>query len=177
MERQPAASRAMIGRPPGLDWVQTCVLKATCDVAMELWERRLTLDQVVERLAIVTSISRAQIVASLGPLCERGYLIADDAPGNPEIVVHLTRQGLAEYCARFVTGYGQIEVDILKLVCRDSGADVVELAHRSRQAELLVEHVLETAEGHGLLRLTRTGQYVVVRDVMPQLRRWVSGAA
>jgi hypothetical protein len=170
-------SRATIGRPPGLDWVQTCVLKAACDVAMSLWERRLTLGQVAVRLASATRISHKQVEASLGPLCDAGYLFADDDPHNPEIVLHVTRNGLEAYCYRLVPEYGRISRDILRLVCREPGADVVELAHRSGQPELLVEHVLEIAEGHGLLRLARNGQYVVVQDVRPQLRRWISGAA
>jgi hypothetical protein len=137
----------------------------------------LTLDQVEERLIARTKITREQIEESLGSLCDRGYLIADDAPGNPEIVVHLTRGGLEEYCHRFVHGYRRIGPDILKLVCQDVAIDVVGLTNRSGQPELLVEHVLEVAEGHGLLRLAGTGQYVVVQEVRPQLRRWISGAA
>jgi hypothetical protein len=131
----------------------------------------------VERIVAPTKISRKQIEAALGPLCDRGYLIADEALGNPEIVIHLTRAGLEEYCYRFVQGYQRVSRDILTLVCQDAGADVVGLAYRSGHSELLVEHVLVIAEGHGLLRLGGTGQYIVVQEVRPQLRRWISGAA
>lgn len=176
-EREPVASRAAVGRATGLDWVATYVLKAAGDAAMALWDRRLTLDQVEERLVAPTTISRRQIEGSLDRLVACGYLIADEAPGNPEIVVHVTRGGLEEYGYRFVPGYGRVSRDILSLVCQDAGADVVALAARSGHPELLVEHVLVIAEGHGLLRLGGTGQYVVVQEVRPQLRRWVSGAA
>jgi hypothetical protein len=166
----------MIGRPPGLDWVQTCVLKAACDVAIELWERRLTLDQVAGRLSAL-GISRDAIIDALEPLARCGYVYADDAPGIAEIVLHVTTRGLEEHCSRFVRGYGRISVDTLKLVCQDADADVVGLAVRSGQPELLVEHVLEIAASKGLVRLARTGHYITVREVSPQLRRWISGAA
>jgi hypothetical protein len=177
MERRPVASRAAVGRATGLDWVSTYVLKAAGDAAMALWDRRLTLDQVEERLAAPTRLSRKQIEGALGPLVARGYLTADEAPGNPETVVQVLSKGLEEYCYRFVPGYARLSRDVLGLVCQDAGADVVGLAQRSGQAELLVEHVLVIAEGHGLLRLGGTGQYVVVQEVRPQLRRWISGAA
>jgi hypothetical protein len=167
----------MIGRATGLDWVQTCVLKAACDVARRLADRRLTLDQVQEHLAPATHISREQIEATLGPLCERGYLVADDDPHNPEIVIQVMRKGLEEYCYRFVRGYGRINLDVLRRACQDVGADVVELAHRSGEDELLVEHILDVAEGTGLLRLSRSGPYTVVTEIKPQLRRLISGAA
>jgi hypothetical protein len=170
-------SRAMIGRAAGLDWVQTFVLKAACDVAMVLWERRLTLDQVEERLGVTTRISRQQIVAALGPLCDRGYLIADDAPGNPEIVVHLTDRGLEEYCYRFVGTYGSIRQDVFTLVCQEAGVDVHEIARRTGQSALLVEHILDVAQRMALLRASKRGQYIVVTEIMPQLRRLISGVA
>ena len=121
-------SRAMIGRPPGLDWPQTFVLKAAGDVAMERWERRLTLDQVAHRLAVTTRIARRQIEAALGPLGAGDYLYADDAPENPEIVLTLTSKGLEEYCYRFVQGYGRVSLEVLAFVCRDPAPDVAELA-------------------------------------------------
>src|SRR5215216_5055063 len=116
MDRQPDASRAMVGRPPGLDWPQTFVLKAAGDLALERWDRRLTLDQVTHRLAVTTRILRTQIEAALEPLGALDYLYADDAPENPEIVVTLMSQGLEEYCQRFVQGYRSIGPAILKLV-------------------------------------------------------------
>jgi hypothetical protein len=176
-DRLPVVSRAMIGRATGLDWVQTCVLKAACDVARRICDRRLTLDQVQEHLALATQISRAQIEAALGPLCARGYLIADDDPHNPEIVVHVMRKALEEYCYRFVRGYGRINLDLLRLACQGVGVDAAELAHRSGHDELLVEHVLAVAAGNGLLRLVRSGPNAVVTEIKPQLRRLVSGAA
>ena len=176
-ERQPTVSQAMIGRATGLDWVQTCVLKAACDVARRICDRRLTLDQVQEHLACATHISREQIEAALGPLCARGYLIADDDPHNPEIVIHVMRKGLEEYCYRFVRAYGRINRTILQLACQGVGVDTAELAHRSGHDELLVEHVLDVAAGNGLLRLVRSGPNAVVAEIKTQLRRLVSGAA
>jgi hypothetical protein len=176
MNRQPGASRAMLGRPAGLDWPQTFVLKAAGDLALELWERRLTLDQVEHRLAVSTRLSRSQIEASLDPLRERGYLYADDDPDNPEIVLALMPKGLEEYCQRFVQGYRGIGPAVLKILLQDPGLDVVGLAHRSGRPELLVEHVLDMAASQGLLRVKRTGDYaLVVTWISPQLRRWIAG--
>ena len=79
----------MVGRASGLDWVETCVLKAAGDVAIGLWERRLTLDQVAARLAVM-GIARAAIVDALEPLGRCGYVYADDAPENPQIVLLVT---------------------------------------------------------------------------------------
>lgn len=176
-ERQPIASRVGIGRIAGLDWISIYALKAAGDVAMALWDRRLTLDQVDERLSAATRISRRKIEASLEPLCEQGYLRADDAPGNPQIVLHLTVKGLDAYCRQLVPSFGRIEREALRQACRDIGIDVCEISRRTGQAELLVEHVLCEAERHGDLRLGGTGHYIVVKEVSPQLRRWVSGAA
>ena len=167
----------MIGRPPGLDWPQTFVLKAVGDLAMELWECRLTLADVAERLAVTIRMSRRQIEDALGPLSERGYLFADDAPGNPEIVLHLMLRGLNEYCYRFVRGYGSARLDVLRLICQDIGADVHELARRTGHPALLIEHILDGAQSEGLLRISKHGQYITVTEVRPQLRRTVSGAA
>ena len=80
-DRRPSTSRATLACATGLDWIQTYVLKAACDVAMGLWERRLTLDQVEGRLARATEISRRQIEASLDRLVACGYLVADEAVG------------------------------------------------------------------------------------------------
>lgn len=168
---------ARIGRSPGLDWVQTCVLKAAGDEAMYLWDRRLSLDQVAARLARATQISRRQIEAALQPLSACGYLYADDDPHNPEIVLHLTEKGLDEYCYRFVGAVDRIRQEIFRLVCQDVGIDVHEIAGRIGQPGLLVEHVLDVAQRMTLVRLSKQGQYIVVTAVMPQLRRLISGAA
>jgi hypothetical protein len=175
--RQPSTSRAPIGKLPGLDWQQTYVLKATGDLAMELWECRLTLSDVAERLALKTGISRRQIEQALGPLSERGYLHADDAPGHPEIMLQLMPNGLDEYCYRFVRGYGSARLDVLRMICKDVGYDVHELARRTGHPALLIEHILDGAQAEGLLRVMKHGQYVRVTEIRPQLRRIVSGAA
>jgi hypothetical protein len=175
-DRQPGPSRAMVGRPPGLDWPQTFVLKAAGDLALELWERRLTLDQVEHRLAVTTRISRTQIEAALDPLVERGYLVADDGYENADIVLTLMPKGLEEYCQHFVQGYRSIGPAILKLVCHDPWLDVTGLSHRAGRPELLVEHVLDVAANQGLLRVKHTGEYaLVVTWISPQLRRWLAG--
>jgi hypothetical protein len=166
-----------VGRSPGLDWVQTCVLRAAGDEAMYLWDHRLTLDGVAARLARATQISRAQAEDSLSALDAHGYLYADDDPHNPEIVLHLTDKGLDEYCYRFVGGIDRIRQEIFKLVCQDVGIDVHEIAGRTGQSGLLVEHILEVAQRMTLLRVSKRGQYIVVTAVMPQLRRLISGAA
>jgi hypothetical protein len=169
-------SRATIGRPAGLDWVQTCVFKAACDVAMDLWERRLTLDRVEARLAVM-GIRRAAIHEALEPLDRHGYVYADDAPGNPQIVLLVTDKAIEEYCYRFVATYGRARLDVLRLVCQDLGCDVHEMARRTGHAPLLIEHVLDVAQRESLLRVSKQGQYIVVTEVKPQLRRMVSGAA
>jgi hypothetical protein len=170
-------SRAPIGKLPGLDWQQTYVLKAAGDLAMELWDCRLTLTDVAERLALKTGIGRRQIEAALGPLSERGYLHADDAPGHPETLLLLMPKGLDEYCYRFVHGYGSARLDVLRLICQDIVCDVHELARRTGHAALLIEHILDGAQAERLLRLAKHGQYIRVTEVRPQLRRLVSGAA
>ena len=43
-------------------------------------------------------------------------------------------------------------------------------------AELLMEHVLDVAAANGLLRISKHGHYITVRDVSVQLRRLISGA-
>jgi hypothetical protein len=166
-----------VGRSPGLDWVQTCVLRAAGDEAMYLWDRRLTLDGVAARLAQATSISRKQIEDSLVALDAHGYLYADDDPHNPEIVLHLTEKGLDEYCYRFVGGVDSIRQEIFKLVCQEVGIDVHEIASKTAQSGLLVEYILDVAQRMALLRVSKQGQYIVVTAVMPQLRRLISGAA
>ena len=165
------------GRSPGLDWIQTCVLRAAGDEAMDSWERRLSLDQVEARLARATHISRRQIEDALGPLNACDYLYADDDPHNPEIVLLLTDKGLDEYCYRFVAAVDRIRQEIFRLVCQDVGVDVHEIAGRTGQSGLLVEHILDVAQRMALLRISKTGQYIVVREVSPQLRRLISGAA
>jgi hypothetical protein len=176
IHHQPDARRAARVRATGLDWVQTFVLKAVGDIAMEYWDRRLTVGHVAALLTAL-GIGRRQVESALDPLAALGYVFADDAPGNPEIVLLLTTKGLEEYCYRFVQRYGTIGPEILKLVCQDASRDVAELARLSGQPELLVEHVLDMAEGNGLLRLRKRGQYIVVEEVRPHLRRWLSGAA
>jgi hypothetical protein len=175
--RRPIPSRAGIAWISGLDRISTFVLKATGDMAMALSNGRLTLDQVEELLATATRISRRKIEASLGPLCDQGYLTADDAPGNPEIVLHLTEKGMAAYCRQLVAGFGRIEKEILLAACTETGIDAYDISRRTGQAEMLVEYVLRDAQGNGHLRLEGSGHYLVVRDVSPQLRRWISGAA
>jgi hypothetical protein len=174
--RPPEAGRATVSRPAGLDWVQTFVLKAVGDLAMECWDRRLTVGHVAVRLAD-TGIERRQVEDALDPLGALGYMFADDAPGNPEILLLLTAKGLEAYCQTFVRDFRRVGPEILKLVCQDQRRDLMELARLSGQPELLVEHVLDDAEGNGLLRLRKQGQYVTVEEVRPHLRRWLSGAA
>jgi hypothetical protein len=169
-------SRAELGLPPGLTRQQAFVLKAIGDVAMKLWDRRLPLYDVIERLARI-NIARQQVEKALGPLRDCGYVYADDAPGNSDVILHLMPEGLDQYCTRLVPDYRRISKEILTVACQDEGIDVVELAHRSGRDELLVEHVLEDARARGDLRLDRVGQYIVVKWISPQLRRWLSGAA
>lgn len=176
MRPPPEGSRAALGRPPGLDWVQTFVLKAVGDVAMAYWDRRLTVGQVVVTLA-GTGIERGEVESALDPLGTHGYVFVDDAPGNPEVMLLLTTKGLEAYCQTFVRDFRRIGPEILKLICQDVRRDVLELARLSEQPELLVEHVLEDAHARGLLRLRKRGHSIVVEEVRPHLRRWLSGAA
>jgi hypothetical protein len=41
----------------------------------------------------------------------------------------------------------------------------------------VVEQILDAAQRMALLRLSKRGQYIVVQEVRPQLRRLISGAA
>lgn len=172
----PPAGRAAVSRPVGLDWVQTFVLKAVGDLAMAYWDRRLTVGHVLVPLAGM-GIERRLVESALDPLSAHGYVFADDAPGNPEIVLLLTAKGLEAYCQTFVRDFRRVGPEILKLLCQDVRRDVVELAGLSGQPELLVEHVLDDAHARGLLRLKKRDHYIVVEEVRPHLRRWLSGAA
>lgn len=170
------SGRGNIGKLPGLTWPQTCVLKAVCDGAMTLWDRRLTVSQIEEPLALL-GISRDAILDTLDALVACGYLFADDAPGNVDVVLQLTSKALDEYVYRFVPGHTAIVHRIRTLVCRMPHANAVGIAEALGQPDLLVEHVLMRDEQAGLLRLSVNGYSVVVREVKPQLRRLVSGVA
>lgn len=176
MNRPPSTNRATVSPPPGLTWPQTYVLKAVGDLAMAYWDRRLTMGHVTVKLA-GTGIGRRQVEGALDPLAAHGHVYADDAPGNPEIMLLLTAKGLEAYCQTFVREYRRIGPLILRLVCQDMQRDVLELARLSGQPELLVEHVLDDAHARGYLRLRKQGQYIVVTWIGPHLRRWLSGAA
>lgn len=173
---RPAVDRATVSPPPGLTWPQTYVLKAVGDLAMAYWDRRLTVGHALVPLAGL-GIGRRQVERALDPLAAHGYVFADDAPGNPEIVLLLTAKGLEAYCQTFVREYRRIGPEILRLVCQDIQRDVLELARLSGQPDLLVEHVLDDAHSRGYLRLKKQGQYIVVTWISSHLRRWLSGAA
>jgi hypothetical protein len=174
--RQNGAGRSALVKLPGLGWPHAHVLKAVGDLAMELWECRLTLADVVERLSLMTSYSHQQVDATLDALAERGYLYADAAPGNPETMLHLMPKGLDEYCYRYVPGYSSARLDVLGLISRDIGCDIHELARRTGHPALLIEHILDGAHAEGLLRVVKHGQFIRVTEVRPQLRRLVAGA-
>ncbi len=176
MRRPPGADRATVIRLPGLTSQQTCVLKAIGSLAMEYRERRLTVGHVTVPLAGM-GIGRRQVEHALDPLAAHGYLYADDAPGNPEIMLLLTDKGLDAYCQAFVRDYRRIGPEILRLLCQDMQRDVMELARLSGHPELLVEHVLDDAQAQGLIRAKKQGHYIVVTWISPHLRRWLSGAA
>lgn len=174
--RDATVSRAAIGKLPDLTWPQTCVLKAACDFAMTHWDRRLTVNQIEEPLASI-GIGRDTIVGALDDLVECGYLFVDDAPENFDVVLQITTHCLDEYVYRFVSGHSAIVHRIRDLVCRVPQSNVIGIAEALGQPELLVEHILEHDAQAGLLRITRNGYAIVVREVKPQLRRLVSGVA
>jgi hypothetical protein len=169
-------TRANIGKPPGLTWPQTCVLKAACGFAMTHWDRRLTVNQIEEPLALL-GITRAAILDALDALTTCGYLFVDDAPENFDVVLQVTSRCLDEYVYRFVPGHSAIVHRIRDLVCRVPQSNVIGLAEALGQPELLVEHVLDRDERAGLLRLARHGYSIVVKEVRPQLRRLAAGVA
>src|SRR5690348_2522557 len=77
--REPGGSRFRIGRIGRLNWTETCVLKAACDVAQRIGEWRLGVDQIEDQLTML-GIVRDRIETALDPIVAAGYISLDDAP-------------------------------------------------------------------------------------------------
>src|SRR4029079_2378966 len=118
--RERETVRASVGKVRGLDWPATYVLKAICDLALELGVRRLTTGDVEHRLPASESLRRS-LMPTLDVLTTLGYVSVDDAPHNCYALVYLLSRGLEEYAQKFVPGYEAKRLDLGTLVAREIG--------------------------------------------------------
>jgi hypothetical protein len=116
------------------------------------------------------------VEGALDQLIARRYLVVDDQPELAETIVHLTLAGFEAYAVRFVDGYAGLSSNVLNwLAANGAGYNALDVAHACGVSEFLATHILEMAEASGLIRLRRHSHYMVVSEVLPQLRWQLSG--
>jgi hypothetical protein len=168
-------SRQLFDNPPGLNGTQTRVLQAACDEAIRLGTLRLTVRDIVGRLSWMKDPAQT-VAGSLDQLVKRRYLVVDDQPELAEAVIHVTLAGFQEYAIRFVDGYAELSSRALSwLAANGAGYNALDVAHACGISEFLVTHILEMAEASASIRLSRYPHYLVVSEVLPQLRWQMSG--
>ena len=168
-------SRQLVDNPPGLNGTQMRVLQAACIEAIRIGGLRLTVSEIVAGLHWMSDPAAA-VEGALDQLVARRYLVVDDAPELPEAIVHVTQDGFEAYASRFVDGYAEISSRVLSwLAANGAGYNALDVAHACGVGEFIATHILEMAEASGLIRLKRYPHYMLVSEVLPQLRWQLSG--
>lgn len=156
---------------PGFDRLDTAVLQAAGDLAIETNRRMLGSKEVLDRVRNV-GISEEAFLESLEVLENKGYVIvhATIAPGIlGRSAFSLTIAGLEEYVDAFVPDYGDVQQGIIRTLANSEPNTAYGDMDTTK---LLNEHVLEMLASRGLIRITKmTGPMTYIDYVSPELRR------
>lgn len=158
---------------PGFDRVDTRVLQAAGDLALEKNQRMLESKEVLDRVA-PDGISEEAFLESLEILENKGYVKVHATLG-PGILgmsaFSFTIAGLEEYVGAFVPGYSAVQEHIIQSLAnshKNAPFDV-------DTTKLLNEQVLDILASKGLIRITKmTGPMTSVDHVSPELRRMLN---
>jgi len=156
----------------GLDRVDTAVLRAAGDLAVEANQTLVDSGEVLERVA-PDGVSEDALLDTLEILDNRGYLeiirtYAQGIEGMRSFI--LSDLGLEEYANAFIPDYG----DLQERIARDLASAPRDRVHYVVDS-VLEEHVIDLLEMRGLVRVTKMtgekGGVTSVDWVNPELRR------
>jgi hypothetical protein len=155
---------------PGFDRVDTRVLQAAGDLAVETNQRMLESKDVLDRLA-PDGISEEAFLESLEILENKGYVEVHATMG-PGILgmkaFSFSIVGLEEYADAFVPEYGALQQHIIQSLANSQRNAPLDID----TTRLLNEHVLDILASNGFIRITKlTGPMTSVDHVSPELRR------
>jgi TIR domain len=174
---EPAESPAyaVVAALPGLNSVDTRVLQAAGDIAVQTDQQLVSSADVLAAVRI-DGITEAALLESLQVLDERDLIelvqtIASGIEGMSAFTI--TLPGFEEYAGAFFEGYADLVTSVIEILVNSpeqtsEGAIAEDLGAN----RLLVEHILDSLALQGLIRTSKlSGPTTLVHRISPQLSR------
>ncbi|MDE3206334.1 MAG: hypothetical protein KGQ66_19160, partial [Acidobacteriota bacterium] len=175
--RAPSYAQSQSVDVPGLDRVDSLVLKAIGDEAIRDSGVHFQTEQFLGQITQALEVSEHQAIESLEVLDADGYIeIARTIGTGLPSMAHfrLTDAGLEVYATTFVDGYDGIRQAVLSRLAgwpTDQGTDE-ELAGQAEVPRLLALHILKQLDARSLLHLSQPlGPWAYFHSISPKLRR------
>jgi hypothetical protein len=174
----PAYTRMTIDTIPGLDDVDTLILKICCEAQLKQESLSDILKpQTIFEQAEKMEIQQDEVLETLQVLDGRGYVKLTVSAERNLLALRPTNYGFGEYARTYMPDYDSaFRTVALDLVNNDRN-DSRHVVQTLGMPAVLVEHVLNEFETRGYIGMQTLGSGVIyIHTVSPELKRWLRGA-
>jgi hypothetical protein len=165
----PAYTRTALDMVPGLSTVDSLVLRAIGDEALQVG-RDLIMPTNVEKRLEDHDVSGEALTDSLQVL-ENHHYIELHWSNAGIIYMKATHYGFEQYAKAYIPNYQSIIYEIAHLILNTETATFSGISTAINQPEHLVEHILDSMENRKLVTLSKWMQDGRVQSASPELRR------
>jgi len=172
----PAYAETILDGVPGLDVVDSIVLKLSCEYADELKHHFVgDVDEVLARAKLL-DISEDQFFESLEILNSRYYIKGGKVHDGTDRVRHfaITDFGLEQYARTYIENYRQLVRTVGLELLNSDERDSTSIARKLQVSLLLVNHIVSSFKGRGWIKVVESnaGDFNYhVFQISPELKR------
>ncbi len=171
----PGYAQSGLETVPGLNPVDSLILKLCCELAIEKGHREFPLQpQAILEAAEVMNVHPDQIVESVQILDGRGYLDAIISDGENVESLSVTERGFEKYASTYVRDYRVlVKLVGLQILNHDkyNSHDIADVLGKPLP---IVEHVLNQFKNRRYIDFyDLLGGPMVIHSVSPELKRWL----
>jgi hypothetical protein len=172
----PIYAKTILDIVPGLERVDSIVLKLSCEFAIEIKHDFVGDVQTLLQQAKLQDISEEQFYESLEILDARNYIDGRKVFDGTDRIHHftLTRYGLEQYAKVYVKDYDKLVHSVGLQIINQNEKDSVRISARLQIPLLLVNHIISSFADIGCVKTVEShvGDFnIQVYETSPELKR------
>ena len=154
----------------GLEKIDSLVLKAICEDAIEQDSNIVMTENIVKKLSEM-EISRESVMDSLEILVNDNYLNSNSVRLRH---MKITLFGMHEYMRACREDYDSVTLEIASLIVNEDAASAAVLKSKVQVEPFIVDHILDIFASNGYLTLAKTlGGHTRILTVNAKLKRFI----
>jgi len=169
---QPSYTKESIIKIPSLTKTDNLVLKMSCEDAVTHGNLCIEPENIFAGEVDEFVIPETELSDSLEVLERRGFIKLHRTTGVRLYSYLITSFGFDQYIQAYISEYSEIQQKVMRMIVLDEVTDNQKLAVKLEIPRLVIDHILDLLESHGLLKQGESsGCHSHLYNVSPEMRR------